>query len=144
MVLLFLGLVTSPAHALGPIPEGTYRGNATCTDTHGQATTENDQTVVIGKDTMQWGNTIKECTPTTPGFYKVRHYTLTKGEKVLSGLGTAYETAGGMHFKMVIDIGPVVLEGEDTFAYHDGHLVLISSVHGQRCEADYVKVPGKR
>jgi len=130
-------LLATPALALGPIPPGTYAGPFTCSDATGQASPAEQQTLIVGENTLRWGDTLKELTPAGPGFYKVRHYALHGDEKVLTGLGTAYVTAGGIHFKMMIDIGPVVVEGEDTFAYHDRRIALISSAGGYRCEAAY-------
>jgi hypothetical protein len=130
------------AIALGPIPVGEYKGLMTCSNLEGESIPPQEVTLKVDESKLIWGDTIKEFYSAGNGFVKVLHFSITKDgdQSPLKGLGHGYFTSAGVHFRMMLDLGFSVVEGEDSLFYKDGKIYLVSSAGGYRCEGEFVRV----
>ena len=144
-VIAFSILSLGQAFALGPIPNGTYSGTMSCSNQYGNSIPDQVVTITIADSAMTFGASRKEFIDTGKGFFKVRHYDTSNPAKgsELSGIGHGYFTATGVHINMMIDVGVAVAEGEDTFVYRDGRVILVSSAGGYKCEGEFRKKDSK-
>ena len=139
MILLLLFGV--PAFALGPIPNGTYKGNEICNGT------AYPTTMILSDNTLKWDDqtTAFDFGPNSNGFFSLRSVSGMAG----SGLG--HFTTDGLHYEVVYnyveaDGSSHSAPGEDTLSYVNGKIHLDASASAGPggkfvCTGDFSRVP---
>jgi hypothetical protein len=122
LAFLLITFFSANVFALGPIPNGTYLGNETCSV--GSFSTR----LTFTDTTMKWDDQINsfEFDANTNGFFNVRSVS------GMSGHGLGHFITNGFHYEIIFDyiapnnsIHPA--PGEDTLTYRQGVIHLESS-----------------
>ena len=142
-VSILVGLVFASlsSWALGPIPNGKYKGSQICSNKQGQQIPPEEMEISFTDTAMSWGDTVKEFEIEGNGFFRLLHFQLSDAkEKTLAGKGRGFFSKFGMHFVAKLEVGGVKVAGQDTFFHTNGTLYLISSASGFKCDGEFKKV----
>lgn len=138
MIIVLALLACYNAFGLGPIPNGKYAGEMSCTAPDPKFNSRSSLQLEVGDSTMRWK-------PVTPGEAHTNEFLADSNgffrvnPKQQNGEG--YFTKYGLHYEIVFSGMP----GEDTFIFADQKLYLISSVTFSKtrikCEGVFTRAP---
>ena len=139
IVGFFVFLFSIQSFALGPIPNGTYKGDQYCRNSVGLVVVKQTLEVVVTDELMTWSGNTKKFVPVQfkKGFVKVYHYKGTGEDLELAGLGRGYFLENGLHFSAMLDVGNDIVTGTDTFTVSDGVISLKGGALGLDCSGSF-------
>ena len=129
IIVLITAVFSLSAFAVGPFPDGVYRGTSTCTTSYGE-TFQDKVDLTFSATQLNWNST----GDSGPANHTHNFVEQEDGFFMLLDFGEGYFTTHGMHYKVTIN----GMKGEDTYLLVDDKIYLISSVDVQgntiKCE----------
>ena len=121
-------LANTLAHAVGPVPNGRYKGTWICISAKADLPA-NNVTLVFTDRTIEWESTggfgylhsVKTFATDANGFMS---FNITTDGRTPLGTGTGYTTRRGIHYELKI----LGVPGEETYVVAGPELVLLSSL----------------